>query len=203
MTSRFDNKGFTLVEMLVALTLFTMVATVTVGALLVLVGGNSRAVDNQTALTALSFALDSMTREIRTGSEYYCGSMAQVTGSSVTSSSTAVRNCTTAGVGLSFREAGSSLTDGQDQGRIAYYYDGANRTIYRQIGDSTPESIVSRDIKITEAKFFVSGATKLTTFNTDKSQASVTLQLTAQASSSDLTKTFTLQTTIVQRALDI
>ena len=68
------HHGFTLVEMLVALALFSVVITIAVGALLMLISSNQRLQSEQSVMTNLSFALDSMTREIRTGAAYFCAS---------------------------------------------------------------------------------------------------------------------------------
>jgi len=70
-TSQF---GFTLIEMIVSLGLFSIVITISVGALLVLIATNEQLQAEQSVMTNLSFALDSMTREIRTGTNYYCAS---------------------------------------------------------------------------------------------------------------------------------
>jgi prepilin-type N-terminal cleavage/methylation domain-containing protein len=195
--------GFTLIEMLVSLALFTIIATVTVGTLLVLIAGNSRVTGEQEVLTTLSFALDRMTREIRTGSEYFCGSAGSVANASgVISSSTDEQSCTKPNFGLSFREAGDSITGGDDNNRIAYYFNASNKMIYRKVGVNDPEPIIGSEITVLDAKFTVTGTPPLRN-STDKQQPSVTIFITAQASSSELTKPFTLQTTVVQRALDI
>ncbi|MCU0678796.1 MAG: prepilin-type N-terminal cleavage/methylation domain-containing protein [Candidatus Pacebacteria bacterium] len=200
MVSSQTERGFTLVEMLVSLALFTTIATMAVGTLLILINGNSRVVGEQITLTALSFALDSMTREIRTGSEYYCGSVSQVTGAGVYGSPTAVQNCTGGNVGLSFREAGESITGGNDDSRIAYYFE--NNRLWRKVGSQSAQEIVTNDVEITEGRFIVTGATPLGT-GTDIVQPTVTILIEARASSSDATKTFTLQSTVTQRALDL
>ncbi len=195
------SAGFTLIEMLVSLALFTIVATIAVGTLLVLINGNSRVVGEQSVMTGLTFALDSMSREIRTGTDYYCGSIAQVSGASVTGSSTNVSNCTSGNVAFSFREAGESITGGSSQGRIAYYF--SNNMIYRKVGTGTPVPIIGDDVRVTSARFVVTGSEKLTANLTDKVQPIVTLVMTAVASSSDGLSPFTVQTTVTQRALDI
>lgn len=64
--------GFTLLEMIVALAIFSVVAVIAVGALVRVVGLNRRAQTLQSAMIDLSFALESMSREIRVGSTYYC-----------------------------------------------------------------------------------------------------------------------------------
>jgi hypothetical protein len=186
--------------MLVSLALFTIIATMSVGTLLVLISGNARVVGEQTALTSLSFALDSMTREIRTGSEYYCDTAIQVGSSAVYNSLTSVQNCANGNVGLSFREAGESITKGTGAKRIAYYF--SNNTLWRKVGSSAAEPIVTNDVRITNARFVVTGATALGT-STDIVQPTVTILLEAEASTTDSTKSFTLQSTVTQRSLDL
>lgn len=65
-------QGFTLIELMVSLTIFSIVMMVSVGALLSIIDINAKAQALYSATTNLSFALDSMTREIRTGYHYYC-----------------------------------------------------------------------------------------------------------------------------------
>lgn len=193
--------GFTLVEMLVSLALFTTIATMSVGTLLVLINGNTKVVGEQVTVTSLSFALDSMTREIRTGSEYYCGTVAAVTGGSVTGSSTAVSGCGLNGAaGLSFREAGESITGGASNSRIAYYFQ--NERLWRKVGTQPAQEILTNDVRIIDGRFFVIGVDPLSA-GTNITQPSVTIIVDAQASTTDATKTFTLQTTVTQRALDL
>ncbi|MFM2340136.1 MAG: hypothetical protein RLZZ360_772 [Candidatus Parcubacteria bacterium] len=194
------SEGFTLVEMLVSLALFTIVATMSVGTLIVLIGSNTRVVGEQTSLTTLSFALDSMTREIRTGSEYYCDTVVQVGSAAVYNSATAVRNCLTGDVGFSFREAGDSITGGVGAKRIAYYF--SNNMIWRKVGANTPQPIITNDVVVTNARFVVSGANPLGT-SANITQPTVTILIEAQASTTGSTKNFTLQSTVTQRSLDL
>ncbi|MFM2424173.1 MAG: hypothetical protein RLZZ70_564, partial [Candidatus Parcubacteria bacterium] len=146
--------GFTLIEMLVSLALFTIIATTTVGTLLVVIGGNSQSVAEQSAMSNLSFALDSMTREIRTGTEYYCGSVAQVTAAGVTGSASASADCLSGNDGISFREAGTSVTNGASNRRIAYYFDADTNALMRQVGSEAPVRMTGGDVTINQARFF-------------------------------------------------
>jgi prepilin-type N-terminal cleavage/methylation domain-containing protein len=195
------HRGFTLVEMLVSLALFTTIATMAVGTLLILINGNSQVTGEQSTLTSLSFALDSMTREIRTGSEYYCGTVNQVRGGTVTGSSTIVQPCSAGNVGISFREAGESITGGASNSRIAYYFD--SNQLWRQVGSDAPQAVVTNDVQIINARFVTVGVVPLSGDTVNTTQPSVTILIEARASSSDATKTFTLQSTVTQRALDI
>ena len=193
------NTGFTLIEMLVALSLFTIVVTIAVGAFLSLIGASKSVQGEQSVITTLTFVLDSMTREIRTGTNYYCDDRTTLrTGTFSTSSN---RDCVTGDDGVSFVEAGSSITTGASNKRIAYYFDssGATNTIMRKVGSGAAQSIVSDGITVTDAQFFVTGSDRLGT-GTDVNQPTVTIILEARDENGATT---TLQTTVTQRELDI
>jgi len=199
MLSKFPkkNNGFTLVEMLVALSLFTIVVTIVAGSILVLISGNQQVVGEQSVMANMSFVMDSMTREIRTGKNYYCGNSF---GSQPASDS--VKDCENGDKAISFVEAGNSIT-GLNNGRIAYYFDSTNKTIMRKVENSNPQSIVSNDIYIKDAKFFVTGTKSFSDNSRDVNQPTVTIVITAMESSASGEKPVTLQTTITQRELDL
>lgn len=67
-----NNKGFTLVEMLVSVSLFTVAVTISLGALLVINNAYRITRAQQVAVDNLNFAIESMTRAIRTGYNYDC-----------------------------------------------------------------------------------------------------------------------------------
>lgn len=67
-----NKKGFTLIEMIVALGIFGVVAVIAVGALVQIVGANRKAQAMQAAVTNVHFAIESMVREIRVGSKITC-----------------------------------------------------------------------------------------------------------------------------------
>ena len=202
-----SQQGFTLIEMLVSLALFTIIATTSVGTLLVIIGGNAQSVAEQSAMNNLSFALDSMTREIRTGTEYYCGTVSQVSGASVVTSNSITQNCATGADGISFREAGTSITGGTGQKRIAYYFDATEGTIMRKVGNQDAVRMIGEDVRINNARFFVTGSTRMTvgavSNASDIRQPSVTISLDATANSADTFRDFVVQTTVTQRTLDI
>lgn len=78
-------KGFTLVEIMVALMIFSLVVVVALAALVRIVDANRKAQTIQDAVVNLSFSMESMTRELRTGSAYYCKVLAPNTDLNVTS----------------------------------------------------------------------------------------------------------------------
>lgn len=65
------DKGFTLIEMMVSLAIFTVVALVSVGAFLKVLDANKKSVNLKTTINNLNFALESISREMRVGKDYY------------------------------------------------------------------------------------------------------------------------------------
>ena len=66
------SKGFSLVELIVAVGLFDIVMSLATGAYLIMISVNRQAQGLATGIDNLSFALESMARTIRTGTNYQC-----------------------------------------------------------------------------------------------------------------------------------
>ena len=198
-TAPLRARGFTIVEMMVSLALFTIVMTIAAGAFLSLIGGSGQLQSEQTIMTSLNFAMDSMTREIRTGTRYYCGDDLNPAIDDATLSLT--RNCPRGEDGISFVESGSSLSNGSTGGRISYYFDSTAEQMMRQIGDDAPQKMLSSDVVLKYMQFFVTGAGNLSVGG-DTQQPTVTVILEAK-DPNDTTKVYTLETTVTQRELDI
>lgn len=218
---RFSTQvGFSLVEMIVALAVFSIVITTAVGALLMLVATNQQLQAEQSVMTNLSFALDSMTREIRTGTEYFCETANNTTGNHAGGINNIFDNGTDLDVallnevrdciqgrfppshryqGLAFQEGGESITGGTG-GKILYFFDENLGKIFRRVGAGDAQSIVSSGIYIVNAEFFVSGTSPLPTG--DEAQPAVTIFIEAKENAA-ATDTYTIQTTVAQRTLDI
>jgi prepilin-type N-terminal cleavage/methylation domain-containing protein len=86
------NQGFTLIEIIVSLALFAVVAVVAVGAFLKIIDANRRSEAIETAVNDTSFALESMSRDIRVGSDYRCTS-AGTPDTLITSDSNGLKSC--------------------------------------------------------------------------------------------------------------
>ncbi len=67
-------RGFTLIELMVAVGLFALVMTLAAGAYLMMINANRQAQALATGINNLSFGLETMTRDIRTGTDYCGGS---------------------------------------------------------------------------------------------------------------------------------
>ncbi len=219
--------GFTLIEMIVSLGVFAVVSTITVGALLTLVAANQRFQYEQGIMSNLSFAVDSMAREMRMGFNYFCASAASVSdGVDVDGQSRRIfaanndhhelvgsrrRNCASGRGsnpvhGISFYEQGDDVT-GPTANRILYFYDATTHKIYRRVGNGVPESITSDSIRIVDANFHatntVGGLFPPGPF--DQGQPMVTIFIAAESNDDPQTprKQYYLQTTVTQRRLDL
>lgn len=210
------QSGFTLIEVLVSLSIFTMVVTAAVSVLLTMVDANNKAQNLQSAMTNLSFVLDSMTREIRTGSDYYCqnNSASNIPGLSATlpTSGNSTNNCSTGNGNLSFsfNEGGGSITGScSGSSRIAYRYNPDDLSIERRVcdgdgvlGHNKPadwQRITALEVDITSFQFVVTG-----TDRTDDISPTVTIYAVGQAGNViGLETEFAVQTTVTQQALDI
>jgi prepilin-type N-terminal cleavage/methylation domain-containing protein len=68
-----NKKGFTLIEMLIAVSLFTVVVTISIGALLTIFDANKKARSARTVVDNLNISIENMTRIVRFGKNYHCG----------------------------------------------------------------------------------------------------------------------------------
>lgn len=69
------SRGYTLIELMIAIGLFAFVMTLTSGAYLMMIGVTRKTQGIVTGIDNLAFALESMTRTIRTGGDYNCGGL--------------------------------------------------------------------------------------------------------------------------------
>lgn len=67
-------RGFTLIEMLVSTAIFTVVMVIALGALLAMSESDRKAQTLKAVINNLNFSLDSISRAVRTGYSYHCGS---------------------------------------------------------------------------------------------------------------------------------
>jgi len=66
----YPHRGFSLVELMVAIGLFAFVMSISMGAYLVMINVSREAQAQTTGINNLSYALESMTRAVRTGTKY-------------------------------------------------------------------------------------------------------------------------------------
>ncbi len=175
---------------MVAVALFSVVMLVSIGALLSLADANRKAQALQSVMNNLNTAIDGMVRSIRMGSTYHCGN----TGTYETA-----RSCQNGDTLIAFENFYGDPNVATDQ--WVYWYDPTAKRMYKsQNAGATQFALTAQEVQIDDVKFFVVGAE-----NSDIIQPKVVIVLRGTAGGTNVkTKTsFSVQSTAVQRAIDI
>jgi len=195
--------GFSLIEVLVSLSIFTIVVTISVGSLMMLVEANARTRSIHAAMTNLSFTLDSMTREIRTGTDYFCSS------GSVPTTGFSTQDCGanefTAGTALFINEGGQSLTSGKGSSRIGYRLNAG--AIERRLGDPSTIGVdwipvTDTNVTISSLNFYVWGSDPHSV-GVDINAPIVSIYISGYVTKRGVSEEFNIQTSVTQLLLDI
>lgn len=175
------SRGFTLVEMIVSIGLFTIVLFISSSAFLAVLNADRKSRSTRVAMDSLNLSLEDMARRIKTGSAYYCGG---------TVASTGTNDCSSPGI------SSIAFTEQDGTTRTAYRLDGT--TIKRQVGSGGPElSVVASEITINKLIFIVKGSGV-----NDSIQPYVTILIDGTTKGKILSH-FEIQTTVTERAYDI
>ena len=173
------EKGFTLVEMLVAIGLFTVIVSFSLGAILSVFDANRRSQSASSVMTNLNFSLENMTRTVRFGDHYYCG---------ISNNINATANCSNGGNSLSVTFEGSRIIYKLENGAIKI----------SDNGGSSYTNITAPEVVIQHLQFYV--------FNTnlsDNSQPYVVAVIKGYVGNKPtIQSSFSIQTVMSQRELD-
>ncbi len=179
------NKGFSLIEILVAVSIFTVAATISIGALMSITDAQQKILALRIVQDNLSYALDTMGKEIRTVSSYHCGA-------DIDDFLATPRDCSTFPGGPSFtfiNNVGDKIT-----------YRLNNNRIERVVNGDTAAALImtSPDAVVTLLSFYVVGSTA-----GDQTQPRVTIILKGTAGIKEKIKShINIQTTVSQRPID-
>ncbi len=184
---KFDH-GYSLIETMVALSIFTIVMTVAMGSLLTIIGANKKSQAIQSLMTNLNFVIDDITRNARVSTTYHCSD------ASLGDNVSVATNCPSGDTAFAFEEPRGDGGTSSDQ-IVFRYNSGAIEKSTN--GGSTYNTVTSSDITITNMKFYVTGAT-----SADSVQPKVLIVLQGTAGNDDAETDFDIQTTITQRLLD-
>lgn len=194
MSVNVGQKGFTLVELMVSLMLFTIVVLAAVGSLYSVNNASRKTQAMRSVIDNLNFAMESMSRTIRTANSVVCG------GYSLSGSVDA--NCP-----FENQNPNSKLlvdsTLGADQ--LVEYQLGTNAdgtgAIQKRVQEggiwSNWISVTAPEINVKELDFYVSGADVA-----DNAQPSVMMFVRGSAVTSEETQPFVIQTYLSQRAIE-
>ena len=181
------QNGFTIIETMIAVSLFLIVVVIGIGSLLNTTSLNRKSQDTRSIMDNLSFIMEDMSKNLRTGYDYHCSN-------SLSNLSTPL-SCASDGGIISFK----SSSDG-------------SQWVYEILSDGTLQKSVSGGIAGTfvvltppeiiidpASGFLVTGAE-----TGDNLQPFVTIKLIGTITSENNVVTpFSLQTSISQRLIDI
>ncbi len=177
-------KGFSLIEILVAVSVFAIAAVISSEALLSASDAQQKILSLRVVQDNLSYVFDTMGKEVRTGKSYHCG----VT---IDDFSDTPRDCASpGGPSFTFRNsAGYKITYRINSGRIERVLNG---------DPATSLVLTSSDANITSLTFYVVGAPA-----GDYLQPRLTIVLRGTAGLKEKIKShLNIQTTISQRMID-
>jgi len=172
-----NKKGFTLVEMMVAIAVFSIVMVTAMSALLNVIDANNKARSLKTAINNISFALEGISKDMRMGKEYSCSE----------DGSNFIGDCTGGGKAILFK---SSKT-----GTPYVYYKFENNQIFSCVGENCTNysAITSSEVKLTNVKFYILNT------NTVGKQPRMIMTVSGEAGTKEKIKTqFDLQTGVSQ-----
>ncbi len=176
------EKGFTLIELMVSVSIFSLVLLISSGSILSVLDANRKSQSQRAVMDSLNLSLESMTRTIRFGTNYHCGTNLPL--------STPSDCASFAG------SSGFSVTD--TVGRVITYTLTSGQ-ITRSIDGATPLIFTSPDVVIQSLTFRVFGSAVFP----DLQQPQVILVVKGFVPGKGITSSsFTLETTISQRKLD-
>lgn len=180
------QKGFTLIEMIVSVGIFSVVMLVGITALLSVIDLNKKNQSLKVAVNNINLAMENMSRDIRTGTDYHCGTTGDIT---------LPLDCSSGEDLMAFE--GVSGDDSTFADQIVYRLNNGN--IQRSSnGGEDFLNITASDINITNLMFYVQGAE----FG-DGLQPRVVIIVSGSAGSGGAAFDFNLQTTVSQRNLDL
>lgn len=209
-----NSQGFTLLEMMVSVSIFTIVMTISIGAILTLDGSLQKAKTMRAAVENVSFALEGMAKKIRTGDFINCSTDPannfEVVGAT---NNISPRDCPNGGRRITFLYA-------EQNEYVSYQFrSGAievgTYNILRTPADESNNVLTGSDVTIEDMKFYVTGACPPEANRSGKTsycsspdspnlQPLIKITLTGRANpgkaSSDTR--FTIQTTVSPRILD-
>jgi len=192
-----EQRGFSLIELMVAIALFAVVMVVAVGSLLALVSANRKARALESVMNNLNITLDGMVRAIRMGTYYNCGDM-DIPDLVTNNADCAIDGSTT----FSFAPFGSDATEqGERWGYTFVPSNGEQGGQLFQSKEGGPNglAITAPEVNIEEMRFYVIG-----THLRDVVQPKVVIVVKGTAGNSEQTQTtFHIQSTAVQRSLGL
>jgi type II secretory pathway pseudopilin PulG len=181
------TEGFTLIESIVSIAIFMVVMAVSVTALLSIISANKESHAIKTVMDNLNFALDDMSRSIRVGTNYSCGTQSSPSAGHI--------NCSLYSDTNTQSFSYTSQYDNFDY--ITYTL--INGAIYKVDETSGAQyELTDPQINVTDMRFYLAGAV----VGASDGQPHVVITMTGTASNGNQKATFSIQTSVTQLQYD-
>lgn len=200
--------GFTLVEIMVSLSIFMIIMLVSLGAIITSSNAAKQSQALRSLMNNIDFSLESMTRSLRTGSNYHCIPVGQSMSNLLPDSTDATSvntDCefgTTGGEAITFNLAGTIGPRAVLYKRIARNTSPVTYTLQRcnYVGSAeTCLDTVSPDVDIQTLLFFVKGSRP---FPVDKVQPNIYIIIKGRVIIKGTSTDFAIQTDVAQRSAE-
>ncbi|MCU0660370.1 MAG: prepilin-type N-terminal cleavage/methylation domain-containing protein [Candidatus Pacebacteria bacterium] len=184
--------GFTLIEVMIAVALFTVIMTVGIGAVLNSNSNHKKTQTQRQVIDNLSFIMEDMSRNLRLGSAYHCGDV-----------SVGIEDPLDCQFGqtLAFESVTGVAGNASDQVVYGITSDGA--IIKSTDSGATAKNLTPPEVLIDPARsgFSVTGAAPYA--SGDRAQPRVIIRLSGKVVYRNIESEFNLQTVVTQRLIDL
>lgn len=175
-------RGYTLIELIVSVGLFAIIMLLASGAYLMMISVNQQAQNMTTGIDNLSFAIESITHTIRTGSAYSCGA--------------------SLGVACANGAANTEFTFKDENSRtVTYSLSGG--AIHQLVNGQDSSLTDPLSVTITGLTFYAFDTPALSSGDTKQARVTVSISGTTQAGPGKPAQNFTIQTGATMRGSDL
>jgi type II secretory pathway pseudopilin PulG len=205
---RSTKGGFFIAELVVAIFIFAIVMTVSVGALITGLDTNKKTQSLKSVLNNLNVVLDTMSKTLAVGRYYRCDDFAGIP----EAENPLTQDCANGGDQITFLFNEDYNGNGEIDDVINYRFvmDPENnngyiaRTMYSSSGGETSEiRMTAPEVKITDAQFIVTGSgTQIQTGNSNQPRVLIVVKGYAEAGNRATPTEFNLQTVVSQLVPD-
>jgi prepilin-type N-terminal cleavage/methylation domain-containing protein len=186
------RRGFTLLELIVSVGLFSIIMLIVTSAYLTMVDLDRKARATSDVMTNLSFVVESMGREIRTGTNYRCSTNG-------TTFSDITPNCINGGTAFKYTDSRGwiitySLVAPAGKGQVMITVDNGSTAVTSPLTDTR--------VDVNRLDFYVRGIGKSSPDTYLSPQVSFVIQGEVQSQPGDIVE-FSLQSSATQRYLEL
>lgn len=203
-TKYMHSRGFTLVEVMIAMAIFTILVTVGIGSVLGSMSQHKLSQNTRSVMDSLNYVMEDMARNIRLGSNIHCYTSSETVPFVLTADPMDPNNCDPT------EETHTIIFNDLRGDQLKYTITPSvgstpNKILKQQVTDAEPQNITPPEVVIDYARsgFMVRGACPSTgTTCSDTGQPTVVIRLSGKVVYQDTETRFAIGTTVTPRALD-